>query len=149
MRIAGVLSHSLVNGDGIRYVVFLQGCPHHCKSCQNPDTWDFNGGKEVSVTYIAEDYKRTKHLSGITLSGGEPFAQQEECVELLKLLPDVNVWIYTGYEYEEIQHTELARLADVLVVGRFVESLKCEGELFGSSNQKIIRRGEEVNNRNE
>ena len=139
MRIAGILPHSLVNGEGVRYVVFLQGCPHHCSGCQNPDTWDFSGGKEVSVINIAEDYKNTKCLDGITLSGGEPFAQQEACVELLKLLPDVNVWIYTGYEYEDIQNTELAKLADVLVVGRFVESLKCEGKMYGSSNQRIIR----------
>lgn len=140
MRIAGILSPSFVNGEGARYVVFLQGCPHRCPSCQNPDTWDFNSGTEVSVEDIAENYKSKKLLDGITLSGGEPFAQQEACVELLKLLPDVNVWIYTGYEYEDIQHTELAKLADVLVVGRFVESLKCEGKMYGSSNQHIIRK---------
>ena len=140
MRIVGTVSHSLVNGDGIRYVVFLQGCPHHCEGCHNKHTWDFNGGFEVSVEEIVEDYKNTKFLDGITLSGGEPFAQQEACLALLKLLPGVNVWIYTGFEYNDIQHTELAQRADVLVVGRFVEALKCEGELFGSSNQRIIRR---------
>ena len=140
MRIAGILQHSLVNGDGIRYVVFLQGCPHHCHGCQNPDTWDFNGGREVSVVDIAENYLNTKHLDGITLSGGEPFAQQEACVELLDLLPGVNVWVYTGYNYDAIRHTELAKRADALVVGRFIEELKCEGELYGSSNQRIIRR---------
>ena len=139
MRIAGILPRSFVNGEGIRYVVFLQGCPHHCSGCHNPDTWDFNGGKEVSIHDIVEDFKRRKFIDGITLSGGEPFAQQDACVELLKQLPGVNVWIYTGYEYEDIQDTELARMADVLVVGRFVESLKCNG-LFGSSNQRIIRR---------
>ena len=143
MRIAGILSPSFVNGDGARYVVFLQGCPHHCPSCQNPDTWDFNGGTEVSVEDIAKAYKSKKLIDGITLSGGEPFAQRDECVKSLKLLPDVNVWIYTGYEYEDIQHTELAKLADVLVVGRFVESLKCEGKMYGSSNQRIIRKGGE------
>jgi anaerobic ribonucleoside-triphosphate reductase activating protein len=93
----------------------------------------------VSVEDIAKAYKSKKLLDGITLSGGEPFAQQDECVKLLKLLPDVNVWIYTGYEYEDIQHTDLAKLADVLVVGQFVESLKCEGKMYGSSNQRIIR----------
>ena len=142
MRIAGTIAHSLVNGDGIRFVVFVQGCPHGCKGCQNPDTWDFDGGMEVSAEEIAEQYKRTRFLDGITLSGGEPFAQEEACLELLDRLPGVNVWIYTGYEYEDIRDTELAKRADVLVVGRFVESLKCEGELFGSSNQRIIRRRE-------
>ena len=140
MRIAGVVPHSFVNGEGIRYVVFLQGCPHHCPNCHNQDTWDFNGGKEMPVKDIAEDYKSKKFLDGITLSGGEPFAQHDACVELLKLLPNVNVWVYTGYEYEDIQHTELAKLTDVLVVGRFVEALKCDGKFFGSSNQQIIRR---------
>lgn len=142
MRIAGILPHSFVNGEGTRYVVFLQGCPHHCQGCHNQDTLDFDGGTEVSVRDIAEDYKSKRFIDGITLSGGEPFAQHDACVELLKLLPGVNVWVYTGYEYKDIKHTELARLADALVVGRFVEALKCEGELFGSSNQQIIKKGE-------
>ena len=142
MKIIGTVSHSFVNGDGIRYVVFLQGCPHHCEGCHNKHTWDFNGGYEVSVEKIAEDYRNTKYLDGITLSGGEPFSQQEACLALLDLLPNVNVWIYTGYEYEDIQNTELAKRAEVLVVGRFIEALKCDGELFGSSNQRIIRKNE-------
>lgn len=140
MRVAGIVPHSLVNGDGIRFVVFLQGCPHHCHGCQNPDTWDFDGGEEVSPEEIADQYKSTRFLDGITLSGGEPFAQQEACLELLRLIPYANVWIYTGYEYEAIQDTELAKRADVLVVGRFVEAMKCEGQLYGSSNQRIIRK---------
>ncbi len=139
MRVAGTLPRSFVNGDGMRYVVFLQGCPHHCKGCHNPDTWDFDGGTEMSVDAIAEDFKSKQFLDGITLSGGEPFAQHDECVALLKQLGKVNVWIYTGYEYEAICDTELAQMADVLVVGRFIEALKCKGELFGSANQKIIR----------
>lgn len=140
MRIAGTLPLSLVNGDGIRYVVFVQGCRHHCSGCQNPETWDFDGGREVDVSEIAEDFRRRKFRDGITLSGGDPFFQQEECVRLLDLLPGVNVWIYTGFEYGEICDTELARRADVLVVGRFDEALKCEGKMYGSSNQRIIRK---------
>lgn len=140
MRISGTLPHSFIDGDGIRYVVFLQGCPHHCQGCHNKHTWDFDGGTEVPVSAIATDYKSTKFVDGITLSGGEPFAQQEACVELLKQLPGVSVWIYTGYEYEAIQHTELAHLADVIVAGPYIETLKCDNELFGSSNQRIIRR---------
>lgn len=140
MRIAGTLPLSLVNGDGIRYVVFVQGCGHHCSGCQNPETWDFNGGREVDVSEIAEDFRRRKFRDGITLSGGDPFFQQEECVRLLDLLPGVNVWIYTGFEYEEICDTELAKRADVLVVGKFDEALKCEGEMYGSSNQRVIRK---------
>jgi anaerobic ribonucleoside-triphosphate reductase activating protein len=94
----------------------------------------------MSVADIANDFKKRRLLDGITLSGGDPFCQQEECVELLRMLPGVNVWIYTGYEYEDICETELAKMADALVVGRFVKDLKCEGRMYGSSNQKIIFR---------
>ena len=140
MRIAGILPCSFVNGEGARYVVFLQGCNHHCQGCQNPETWNFDGGTEISAKEIAEDFRKRKLLDGITLSGGDPFFQQKACVELIDLLDGVNVWIYTGFEYDEISETELAKMADVLVVGKFVEELKCDGQYFGSSNQKIIRR---------
>jgi anaerobic ribonucleoside-triphosphate reductase activating protein len=94
----------------------------------------------MTATEIAADFRKRRLLDGITLSGGDPFCQQEACLELLDLLPGVNVWIYTGYEYEEIADTELAKRADVLVVGRFMEDLRCEGQMYGSSNQRIIRR---------
>ena len=141
MKIAGILPFTLVNGEGIRYAVFVQGCKHHCKGCHNPETWNFEDGEEKTVEEIAEDFKKKKLRDGITLSGGDPFFQQEECLKLLDLLPNVNVWIYTGFEYEQICETELAKRADVLVVGRFVESLKCDGKMYGSSNQRIIRKG--------
>lgn len=140
MKVAGILPCSFVNGDGARYVVFTQGCGHHCPECQNPETWDFGGGMEVDVATIAADFQKHKLLDGITLSGGDPFYQQEACVELLKLLPGVNVWIYTGFEYEDICDTQLAKMADVLVTGKFIDDLACEGKMYGSSNQKIIRR---------
>lgn len=141
MRLAGVLKTSLVNGEGIRYVIFVQGCAHSCKGCQNPDTWDFDGGHEVDLEELVLDIlRRRKHLDGITLSGGDPFYQQDECVKLLKMLPEeLTVWIYTGFRYEEICDTELAKMADVIVDGPFIEELKCEGPYFGSSNQRIVR----------
>ena len=139
MRLAGVLPFSMVNGDGVRYVVFCQGCDHHCKGCQNPDTWNLNGGSFITPASLAEDILKHKHIDGITLSGGDPFYQQEECVDLLKLLPGMNVWIYTGFLYEEIQHTQLAQMANVIVDGPFDESLKVEGQFYGSSNQRIIQ----------
>jgi anaerobic ribonucleoside-triphosphate reductase activating protein len=143
MRIAGILPCSFVNGDGARYVVFMQGCNHHCEGCQNPETWNFDGGYEITVQEIAEDFKKHRLLDGITLSGGDPFFQQDACLNLLNLLPGVNVWIYTGFEYEDICDTELAKMADVLVTGKFVKELSCEGKMYGSSNQKIIRRKNE------
>ena len=140
MRIAGVTPCSLVNGDGVRYVVFLQGCAHHCPGCQNPDTWDFDGGQETRVEWLADIIRQQKYVDGITISGGDPFYQQAECLKLLDLLPGMNVWIYTGFEYDEIKDTELAKRADVLVTGPFIEELKCEGKMYGSSNQEIHRR---------
>lgn len=97
----------------------------------------------MPIEDIVKDFKSKKFIDGITLSGGEPFAQQDACVELLKQLPGVNVWVYTGYEYEDIQDTELAKMADVLVVGRYIDALKCTGKLHGSSNQRIIYRRKE------
>ena len=140
MRIAGTNSCSLVNGEGIRYVIFLQGCQHFCPGCHNPDTWDFENGEEVSVEKLAADISFRKYIDGITLSGGDPFYQQEECIKLFDLLPGINVWIYTGFEFDEIKYTELAKRADVLVTGPFVEELKCEGKMYGSSNQEIHRK---------
>lgn len=140
MRIAGILPCSFVNGDGTRYVVFTQGCAHRCPGCQNPETWDFNGGYEITAQELADDFRKHRLLDGITLSGGDPFYQQESCLELLDLLPGADVWIYTGFEYEEIKDTALAKRADTLVVGPFKEDLRCEGKFYGSSNQRIIRR---------
>ena len=139
MRIAGVNTCSLVNGDGVRYVIFVQGCKHHCKGCQNQWSWDMDGGTDIPVEMIAEDVRKHRMIDGITLSGGDPFYQQDECVELIKLLPEYNVWIYTGFDYEEIAGTELAKMADVIVDGPFIEELRCEGKMYGSSNQRIIR----------
>ena len=139
MRIAGVNTCSLVNGDGVRYVIFVQGCKHHCKGCQNQWSWDMDGGTDIPVEMIAEDVRKHRMIDGITLSGGDPFYQQDECVKLLKLLPDYNVWIYTGFAYEEIADTELAKMSDVIVDGPFIEELRCEGKMYGSSNQRIIR----------
>lgn len=143
MRVWGVLPTSLVNGEGIRFVVFVQGCAHRCKGCQNPDSWDFGAGNEWTPEELADYFKRNgRYKDGITLSGGDPFYQQEECLKLIDILSGVNVWIYTGFEYDEIKDTELAKRADVLVTGKYVEELKCEGKMYGSSNQEIHRRSE-------
>ena len=140
MRIAGTMNCSLVNGDGCRYVIFLQGCPHHCKGCQNPDTWNPKGGQEISINELIWRSPFTqKIIDGVTLSGGDPFMQQEECLEYLKYIPAWwNVWIYTGYLYEEIKDTELAKRADFIVDGKFERDKLVEGWYGGSSNQRLI-----------
>lgn len=142
MRIAGYETFSLVNGEGVRFVVFVQGCNHHCYNCQNQHTWDYNGGYEMDEKALANlILKRitTHPYDGITISGGEPFDQQLECLKLLSFLPsDLNVWIYTGYEAKDIKNTVLFKRADAVVTGKYIDKKKCEGQYYGSSNQKIL-----------
>lgn len=145
MRIAGVIPYSVVNGDGVRFVVFVQGCAHHCHGCHNPGTWDFDGGEEIAPEELAELIKSKRHADGVTLSGGDPFYQQEECLELLSLLPpETDLWIYTGFDHDEIKDTPLAKRANVLVTGPYIEELRCVGQMYGSSNQEIHRKEEEL-----
>ena len=142
IRIAGVRPCSLVNGPGVRYVIFTQGCPHHCDGCQNPGTWDLEGGYLVHIQDLVDDITvryAQGLIDGVTISGGEPFIQQEACIRLLGKIPaDINVWIYTGYKFEDIWLRDLTRMADVIVDGRFEKDKLVEGEMYGSSNQRII-----------
>lgn len=146
IRIAGFEEESIVDGEGVRFVIFTQGCPHHCPGCHNPETHDFDGGKEYDTSEIVEMFKKNPLISGITISGGEPFAQWEACLELAteahKL--GLNVWCYTGYTFEELLVScnisrGLLREVDFLVDGKFVLSRKSlELKFRGSSNQRII-----------
>lgn len=146
MRIAGTNPNSLVNGPGIRYVIFTQGCPHHCDGCHNPETWDPTGGIEVAVSTIYRDIcNRKGFIDGVTISGGEPFLHEKALVQLLKDLRyrweprPLSVWLYTGYKYEDICDSELAKLVDVIVDGQFEKEKRTfDGELYGSTNQRII-----------
>lgn len=147
MRIAGTKSCSLVNGPGVRYVIFMQGCPHHCEGCHNPETWDFLGGHKVHNLALLSDIAKHPHIDGITISGGEPFVQQEVLVDFLRRFKTLtrfngkawDIWIYTGYEYDQIKDTELAQMADVLVTGKFEKDKPTEpGTWYGSTNQQVI-----------
>ena len=147
MRIAGMKSCSLVDGPGVRFAIFTQGCPHRCPGCHNAHTWDPAGGYSISTDELSDMIWNHKRIDGVTISGGEPFDQQEECVKLLKQIPKyLNVCIYTGYEWDEIKDTELARMADYVVVGKFEQDKKINGKYYGSSNQRIIyvKTGKEV-----
>ena len=147
LRIAGTIQDSIVDGPGIRYVIFTQGCPHHCPGCHNPQTHDFAGGHISDVEQILESIRQNPLLSGVTFSGGEPFCQAEALVpvaEAVKAMPK-HLMIYTGYLYEQLLKMEvpgvqrLLKLADVLVDGPF---LMAERNLTlqyrGSENQRVI-----------
>lgn len=145
LRIAGVTHDSIVDGEGLRMVVFAQGCPHHCKGCHNPSTHDPNGGYEVDTEQLLNELKENTLEQGITLSGGEPFCQ---CAAMLELARGAhalgrNVWVYSGYTLEQIQaDPEKAALlseCDVLVDGPYVEAERSLTLRFrGSRNQRNI-----------
>ena len=143
MRIAGILQSSTVDGIGIRDVIFLQGCEHHCPGCHNPKTWNTNGGEETDIQRIVDMFESSVH--DITLSGGEPLLQYDEVIDLMKRINEEQnkrFWLYTGFRYEEIPPymlSELSKYVDVLVDGRFEESNKDPKLHFrGSSNQRLI-----------
>lgn len=140
MKIAGTVRTSVVDGEGLRYVIFTQGCPHHCTGCHNMKTWDPAGGYDVPVENIIKDIP--ENLTGVTFSGGEPYMQQEPLIKLADWAHrhSMDVWCYTGYLYEQIRREELTKAVDVIVDGPFVWDLKCRNLPFrGSSNQRIIR----------
>lgn len=142
---AGLQVDSIVDGEGIRTVLWTQGCPHNCKGCHNPQTHDFNGGEEIEVEEVIEALKEIKNQDGITLSGGDPVCQSEACYEISKAAHEMglNVWCYTGYTYEAMllskSKRKLLEEIDVLVDGKFVLEEKSYDLYFkGSRNQRII-----------
>lgn len=147
VRIAGYAKDSLVDGPGLRLVIFFQGCPFACKGCHNESTWDFKGGKEESIEEIAKLWENNKLIDGVTFSGGEPFVQPENLLKLVKKVKERNlhVLIYTGFLYEDLKAlndkvvNEILSLADILIDGPYIESKKDPTLLYrGSSNQRII-----------
>ena len=148
IRIAGIISESVTDGEGLRYVIFTQGCPHHCFGCHNPKTHSFAGGYEVDTDFLKKEIFENPLLAGVTFSGGEPFCQPKPLAELAKAVRSrgLNVWSYTGYTLEALREKNdedinalLANL-DVLVDGKFEMDLKDLTLPFrGSSNQRIIR----------
>lgn len=145
IRIAGIEEESIVDGPGIRFVVFTQGCKHKCKGCHNPHTHSFEGGQDMTIDYIVERIKENPLLKGITLSGGEPFEQAEACSELARKVKELglDVYCYTGYRIDELleddSKKELLYEVDTLIDGRFIEEEKNLLLSFrGSENQRVI-----------
>lgn len=99
MRIANTVNDSIVDGHGLRFTIFTQGCPHHCPGCHNPDTHDPAGGREVSLEELIAEMGRNPLIEGVTFSGGEPFAQAADCAALAQAAHarGLNVWTYSGY----------------------------------------------------
>lgn len=149
MRIASIVNDSIVDGPGLRVAIFTQGCVHNCLGCHNPGTHDPSGGYEESIESILEKIEQNHLIDGITLTGGDPFEQAEDCARLAKQVKFLNsnytVWTYTGYTYEQILErnnsawNHLIDTTDVLVDGPFILSQKSyELKFRGSKNQRLI-----------
>jgi anaerobic ribonucleoside-triphosphate reductase activating protein len=145
IRYNSILSDSIVDGSGLRVVAFLQGCPRRCEGCHNPQLLPVDGGKEITERELAKMLikKLTAKHAGITFSGGDPLMQPEALNNVItyvrKRRPETNIWVYTGYLYEEIKELPVMELIDVLVDGPFILKEKSISLFFkGSRNQRII-----------
>lgn len=141
MRIAGIVRDSIVDGEGVRDVIFLQGCNHYCRGCHNPHTWDASGGTEYTLGQILEEIEDSSN--DVTISGGEPINQWFGLIVLLDAIRRRNkrIWLYTGNNVSptDIKWIYLSKFVDVVVDGEYVEELNNKDLLFrGSSNQRII-----------
>ena len=153
MKYAKIKKTDVANGPGVRVSIFVSGCHHHCEGCFNSEAWDFNYGNDFTEDTIQEIIEAMNHdyITGLSLLGGEPFEliNQKGLLPLLKkvkeVYPDKTIWAYSGFLYDELKEMdypetkEILSLIDVLVDGKFVESLKDPNLYFrGSSNQRVI-----------
>lgn len=153
LRLAGVVRESIVDGPGIRFTVFAQGCPHQCPGCHNEGTHDFNGGKETEIEHILQAIDKNPLLGGVTFSGGEPFCQAKGFVALAHQIKErgLHIVTFTGYTFEELTALSskpddrgkdikaLLDLTDLLIDGRFELTQRDLTLSFrGSKNQRLI-----------
>lgn len=145
LKISGVVNDSIVDGPGIRYTIFTQGCPHNCKGCHNPQTHSYSDGTNVDINSLFDEIKNNPLLDGVTFSGGEPFGQVFPLTLLAQKVHSIglNVIAYTGYLYEFLcqsqPYIQLLNECDYLVDGPFILSERDSSLKFqGSKNQRII-----------
>ncbi len=147
MRYHNITTDDMLNGDGLRTVLWVAGCEHRCPGCHNPITWDIDGGIPFDEDAERELFEKLSadYISGITFSGGDPLHKQNrgEITRLAKRvraeLPEKTIWLYTGYSWEEVRELEVIPLLDVLVDGEYVEAVR-DPKLHwkGSANQRVI-----------
>lgn len=146
---ADLQTDSIVDGPGLRAVIWTQGCHHNCKGCHNPTTHDFNGGGLVPVSLVCETIDELEYHTGITFSGGDPMYQPVACNEIAAYAKSkgYNIWVYTGFTFEELMkmsesmpiYKEFLEKIDILVDGRFILEQRDLNLLFrGSRNQRLI-----------
>lgn len=145
IRILDILEETMMDGPGLRTSIYCAGCAHRCPGCHNPQSWDFSGGREVSVDELL-DVIKSDEFANVTFSGGDPLYQVEAFTELARRIKeetDKTIWCYTGFTYEEVladaRLSQILPYLDTLVDGPYVEALRDTDLPFrGSSNQRII-----------
>ena len=147
IKVCGIEPESIVDGPGFRYVLFVQGCSHHCKGCHNPESWAVDAGDDMTVSDVFAEIKSNPNLNGVTFSGGEPFEQVPALLELAKMIKDdgLPLMSYSGYTLEELEARsdaatdELLGLLDMLVDGKYIEEQRNLTLIYrGSENQRVI-----------
>lgn len=147
MNYHNITKDDMLNGDGLRVVLWVAGCEHHCNGCQNPITWDINGGIPFDANAKQEIFEQLDkdYISGITFSGGDPLHPNNEktiyalILEIKQLYPDKTIWMYTGYDWEDIYYYPIMKYVDVLVDGEFkIRYLDTSLCWRGSYNQRVI-----------
>lgn len=145
LKIAGIVEESVVDGPGLRFVVFAQGCKRHCPGCHNPQTHDYNAGQSIETHTLIEMMQENPLLDGLSLSGGEPFDQPEAFAELADMAHrcSYSVMAWSGYTFEELAtnktQRKLLEAVDVLVDGPFIIAQRSLSQLWrGSTNQRVI-----------
>jgi anaerobic ribonucleoside-triphosphate reductase activating protein len=147
MNYGKINKHDIANGPGVRVSLFVSGCEHHCKGCFNSVAWDFYYGKVFTAKTFGRILKLLDddHITGFTVLGGEPLHPRNQhmvttiCRLVKEKYPNKDIWIYTGYDYDEVKDHAIMNFIDVLVDGPFIEDLKDISLKFrGSSNQRII-----------
>ncbi|MDE7399904.1 MAG: anaerobic ribonucleoside-triphosphate reductase activating protein [Oscillospiraceae bacterium] len=154
MRYHNITTDDMLNGDGLRTVLWVAGCTHSCEGCHNPITWDIDGGIPFDDAALQELFEKLKpdYISGLTLSGGDPLHPRNRdevtgiCAKCRKMFPDKTIWLYTGFTFEEILDLEIISLLDVIVDGPFVKA-QFDPKLHwkGSANQRVIDVRETLN----
>lgn len=147
MNYMSIIPQDVINGEGVRVVLFVSGCSHKCKGCQNEETWDENAGKPFTENEEKKIFELLNNdfISGITFTGGDPLYEKnvKPCTSLAKKIksvyPNKDIWLYTGYCYEVIQDWEILNFVDVLIDGPFIEDQKEYNLKWrGSKNQRVI-----------
>ena len=155
VKFAAINKNDFINGEGVCVSLWVQGCPHHCKGCHNPEQWDFNGGNEIDIDILINEILIAIEANGIqrnfSILGGEPMAQRNISntlyilEQIKKHFPNIKTYVWTGYTIEELlslYNKEILQNIDILIDGRFILAERdITLKLRGSKNQRILYKG--------